>query len=161
MDERIAKPKTNKLEYSDEADAKELEEPETPISPVVSVSIKKTRSDAQKAATARMRVKLEERRKELVVIKQEAKETALLQQMELKTHIRDKLKAKQLKTKADEKMQQMLLEASASEEEESESEPEKIVYKKPLKKTSLVHIKQLPSRRPTYATQEFPTVRFV
>jgi hypothetical protein len=69
--------------------------------------MKKARSDAQKATTARMRVKLEERRRDLVVIKQEAKETALLQQLELKAHIKDKLKAKQLKTKADEKIRQM------------------------------------------------------
>ena len=160
-----------KLEYSDETE-KEVDEPEptpTPVAPSITVdkppSMKKARSDAQKATTARMRVKLEERRRDLVVIKQEAKETALLQQMELKTHIKDKLKAKQLKTKADEKMRQMLLEAS-DEEEEEESEPESR-KKQPIKRTSLPEpkpksFKQLPSgRQVPYVSQEYPSVRFV
>ena len=89
--------------------------------------------------------------------------------MELKTHIKDKLKAKQLKTKADEKMRQMLLEASdeeEEEEEEEESEPESR-KKQPIKRTSLPEpkpksIKQLPSgRQAPYVSQEYPSVRFV
>lgn len=167
----MEKPRKSKLEYSEEFDTKEVDAPESIAGlPIIlkevkenvsfPPSTKKARSDAQKAVTARMRVKLDERRKELIVIKQEAKETALLQQMELKTLIKDKLKAKQLKTKADEKMRQMLLEASESDEEESESESEpEIVYRKPTRKGP---IKQLPSfRKPSYASQEFPTVRFV
>lgn len=164
------KPKKSKLEYSEESDSKEVDATESiagsPIllnevkEDIVPPSTKKARSDAQKAVTARMRVKLDERRKELLVIKQEAKATAMLQQMELKTLIKDKLKAKQHKAKADEKMRQMLLEASESDEEKSESESEpEIVYRKPRR---AVPIKQLPSfKRPSYTSQDFPTVRFV
>ena len=79
----MIKPNKSKLEYSDEPDVKEVDEPlESPTvvaTPVPPPSMKKASSDAQKATTARMRVKLEERRRDLVVIKQEAKETALLE----------------------------------------------------------------------------------
>ena len=184
MASKLNKPSKSKLEYTDEPEIKEVDEPEPPTASTPLIpppSMKKARSDAQKATTARMRVKLEERRRDLVVIKQEAKETALLQQLELKAHIKDKLKAKQLKTKADEKMRQMMMEASESEEEsdyfrrstlskeESESEPEErvpIVRKKQLiKKGGRVcetPIKQLPNgRHPSYTSQEFPSIRFV
>jgi len=198
MASKTNKPSKSKLEYTDEPEIKEPDELTPDLPPVVSPlratlatmspiatlpipTMKKARSDAQKATTARMRVKLEERRRDLVVIKQEAKETALLQQLELKAHIKDKLKAKQLKTKADEKMRQMMMEVSESEEEEeSESEPEEhvpIVRKKqPIKKGGRVcetPIKQLPigrsptfalannGRHPSYTSQEFPSIRFV
>jgi len=198
MASKTNKPSKSKLEYTDEPEIKEPDELTPDLPPVVSPlratlatmspiatlpisvktdvelrsipTMKKARSDAQKATTARMRVKLEERRRDLVVIKQEAKETALLQQLELKAHIKDKLKAKQLKTKADEKMRQMMMEVSESEEEEeSESEPEEhvpIVRKKqPIKKGGRVcetPIKQLPNgRHPSYTSQEFPSIRFV
>lgn len=160
--------KSNKLEYTDEADEEEPDKrqcglvtpPDVPIPHTPSV--KKARSDAQKATTEKMRVKLEERRKELVVIKQEAKATALLQQAEVKAMIKDKLKAKQLKTKADEKMRQMLLEASEDEEEQANSEPDEVIYRNPPKRATKVVVKQLPSkRRQPYASQDFPTVTFV
>lgn len=172
----MAKPNKSKLEYSDEPDVKEEIEPALESPPVIATpivpppSMKKARSDAQKATTARMRVKLEERRRDLVVIKQEAKETALLQQIELKAHIKDKLKAKQLKTKADAKMRQMMVSSeSEDEEEDEESEPEEripIIRKKQQTYTRAEPkpkpTKQLPSGRPTYASQqEFPSVRFV
>ena len=166
--------KKNKLEYTDDADQEEPDESSNipTQSQSNTPSVKKARSDAQKATTEKMRVKLEERRKELVVIKQQAKETALLQQAEVKAIIKEKLKAKQLKTKADEKMRQLLLEAS-EEEEEEESDHEEVVYRKPLKKAPKALIrfsdyrtqsdtKQFPSgRRPDYAAQELPTIRFV
>ena len=84
MDESVAttKPKKSKLEYSDEEPEIEVANTSTPTDVIRPPSVKKARSDAQKAATARMRIKLDERRKVLIVIKQEAKETALLQQIE-------------------------------------------------------------------------------
>lgn len=168
MDERSSvKLKKSKLEYSDEEpEAEEVDTPpsQLPTNEVKVPSVKKARSDAQKVATARMRVKLDERRKELIVIKQEAKATALLQQMELKANIKDKLKAKQNKNKAEEKRRQakQYEEEYESEEEQSESEPEevKLVHKRINKKA--LPIKQLPSaNRPSYASQDFPSVRFV
>ena len=184
MASKLNKPNKSKLEYTDEPEIKEVDEPDpepvpiaTPIVPPP--SMKKARSEAQKATTARMRVKLEERRRDLVVIKQEAKETALLQQIELKAHIKAKI-AKQLKTKADDKMRQMLLEDDDEDADEDESEPEEYIpivrKKQPLKRLCQKEstgvkggrvcetplIKQLPSgRKPPYATQELPSIRFV
>ena len=182
----MVKATKSKLEYSDEPDVKEDEsKPEQTTTSEASVihpmsdkveepppptSIKKARSDAQKATTARMRVKLEERRRDLVVIKQEAKATALLQQMELKAHIKENLKAKQLKSKADEKMRQMLLLSESEEDEEDEEEEEEepeIVYKKqPMRRATptpqRTNMKQLPSgQKQIYLSQQFPSVRFV
>jgi hypothetical protein len=161
-------PIKSKLEYSDEVELKD--DVETPIIEPTVVpevkppSIKKTRSDAQKATTARMRVKLEERRKELVIIKHEAKETALLQQMELKAHIKDKLLTKQLKTKADEKMRQMLLKAEDTDDDEDDDdvdEPEEVVVRSRKAKPVPKVVKQLPNKQPTRQSYEFPAVRFV
>ncbi len=175
----MVKATKSKLEYSDEPDIKEDDPKTEQIPPVLQEivappapppSIKKARSDAQKATTARMRVKLEERRRDLVVIKQEAKATALLQQMELKAHIKENLKAKQQKTKADEKMRQMLLlsesEEEEEEEEEDESEPEIVYKKQPVRRATptpqRTNMKQLPSgQKPSYLSQQFPSVRFV
>ena len=164
-------PIKSKLEYSDEVEPKDDVEIPTIIEPTVvpevkPPSIKKTRSDAQKATTARMRVKLEERRKELVIIKQEAKETALLQQIELKAHIKDKLLTKQLKTKADEKMRQMLLKAEDTDDDEEDDnddddEPEEVVVRSRKTKPVPKVVKQLPNKQPTRQSYEFPAVRFV
>jgi len=167
----------SKLEYTDDADdvddaPAELLPP--PVAEVKPPSIKKERSDAQKATTARMRVKLDERRKELVIIKQEAKATALLQQAEVKAIIKEKITAKLSAKKADEKMRLALLQAqeSSEEEEEQESEPEPPVRKAPLKARKYAPEpepvykrqpaqKQLPPYRPTQPTYDFPSVRFV
>ena len=111
-----------------------------------------------------MRVKLEERRKELVIIKHEAKETALLQQIELKAHIKDKLLTKQLKTKADEKMRQMLLKAEDTDDDEEDDdvdEPEEVVVRSRKAKPVPKVVKQLPNKQPTRQSYEFPAVRFV
>lgn len=169
----MTKPNKSKLEYTDEPDIKE-DEPTPDPTPAIATpvplppSMKKARTDAQKATTARMRVKLEERRRDLVVIKQEAKEMALLQQLEMKASIKDKLKAKQLKTKADEKMRQMMEELSEDEDtDETESEPEEPmpIRRKTTKKgrgCETPPIKQLPSKKqPSYTSQEFPSIRFV
>ena len=83
--------------------------------------------------------------------------------MELKAHIKDKLKAKQLKKKVEEPIQ-----LSESEtESETESEPEEIVIKK-SKRHTVAKVantrlnKQLPNgRQPLYSSQEYPAVRFV
>ena len=165
-------PIKSKLEYSDEVEPKD--DVETPIIEPTVVpevkppSIKKTRSDAQKATTARMRVKLEERRKELVIIKHEAKETALLQQIELKAHIKDKLLTKQLKTKADEKMRHMLLKVDDTDNDDEDDdndddidEPEEVVVRSRKTKPVPKVVKQLPNKQPTRQSYEFPAVRFV
>ena len=166
----------SKLEYTDEADDVDDEPTELlppPAPEAKPPSIKKARSDAQKATTARMRVKLDERLKELVIIKQEAKATALLQQAEVKAIIKEKITAKLSTKKADEKMRLALLQAhESSEEEEEEYEPEPPVRKAQPKQSRTQYLpeptpvykrttKQLPPYRPTQPSYDFPSVRFV
>ena len=138
--------KQSKLEYTD--DAVDDDEPEliaeiAPVAPAKPPKEKKARTDAQRAVTNKMRDKLAERRRDLVVIKAEAKETALLQQNEMKALIKEKLLTKQQKTKADEKLKKLIQEPS-----ESESEEEVIV--KPIKKTK----KQKPVKQESESEEE-------
>ena len=160
--------KTSKLEYTDEPDAQDETETELletpPVAEVKPPSIKKARSDAQKATTAKMRLKLEERRNELVIIKQEAKATALLQQEEMKSYIKQKLIKKQIQNKASEKMKQMILDEEDSDEEDSEAEEVVVVAKTRRPISRSVNSKQLPSARSSYPPPppyQFPTVNFV
>ena len=161
--------KISKLEYTDEPDdiVDVLPEFSLPkddaLVDVKPQSIKKQRSEAQKATTAKMRLKLDERRKELVIIKQEAKATALLQQEEMKSYIKQKLIKEKIKSKASEKMKQMILDEEDSEKEDSEEE-EVVVVVVPKKAKRVIakptNSKQLPSARPIPQYQ-FPSVSFV
>jgi hypothetical protein len=174
--------KQSKLEYTDDAvddDESELIVETPPVAPVKPAKEKKARTDAQRAVTNKMRDKLAERRRDLVVIKAEAKETALLQQNEMKALIKEKLLTKQQKTKADEKLKKLIQDQSESEsEEEVIIKPKKIKKQKPVKQESeseeeevvVVKKQRQPIKKPTNFIQsqrqpvikdERPTIRFV